>query len=108
MIENYDEELKNKCDQAERTGERIPVGDIVVCDFCNEDFTDYAWEGGMIFESKAVCPPCTDRMMPDIIKFHEQRHIKAMCPDGTTFADFVRKYRGPDAAIRIISYGKTD
>lgn len=93
------EELADKWEEAMRTGERVPVGEIVVCDFCNADFTASDESGGFVFQSKAVCPRCAPEMLPKIEAYHEDHLIRARCPEGTSFADFVREFRGPNAAI---------
>lgn len=95
------QDLERKWDEAEKTGQPIPVGDIVVCDSCNEDFTSSPAEGGIIFGSNAWCPACAERMMPSIVGYNEQRLIRATCPAGVRFADFVRQYRGPNATVAI-------
>lgn len=82
-------------------GKSVPVGDIVVCDFCDHDFTHRPDQGGMIFQSKAVCPQCTALMASDVKQYGEERYIRAGCPEGQSFADFVRAYRGPAAAIKV-------
>ena len=92
-------ELQMKWDQAVRTGDFTPIGDLVVCDICGEDFTNSPASGGIIFGSNAYCPQCSDRMLPTIAS--EAQHIQAKCPQGVSFADFVRDYRGPNAGIHF-------
>ena len=87
--------------RAEQTGRPVPVGDVVVCDTCDADYTDRPDSGGFIFGRDAYCPPCAERALPNIKHYGEESHIKARCPDGQSFADFVRTFRGPDAAIGI-------
>ena len=36
----------------------IDIGDTVVCDFCNEDYTESREAGGLIVEGYAICPKC--------------------------------------------------
>ena len=71
----------------------IDLGDTVVCDMCNENYTGSDKEGGIIFGSNAVCPPCTARMMPDIEEYNEKQYIKAKCPEGVSFWRFVLGWR---------------
>ena len=53
------EDMQRKWDAAfANPGEAIPVGETVVCDDCNGDYTNRADSGGFIFESKAICPTC--------------------------------------------------
>jgi hypothetical protein len=85
----------------ERPGEKIPVGRDVVCDLCDEDWTDRPESGGFLFESKGVCPDCVPRFMASVIKHSEQRFIRGECPKGQSCADWIREIRGPDAFIRV-------
>ena len=80
------------------------IGRQVLCDSCNEDYTDRPDSGGIIFGSNGYCPVCTARTMPDIIRYSEQCHIKATCPPDMSFADFVRDYRGGDGKIQIFTF----
>lgn len=82
-------------------GTPIDLGDLVVCDLCTKDYTTLAEPGGFIFQSKGVCPECAPEFMASIVKYGEQRYVRARCPDGQAFADFVRAYRGDNNAIRI-------
>jgi hypothetical protein len=83
--------------------EKIDIGDTVLCDLCNEDFTNSKVCGGYIFETKAVCPNCAERFMISIKRYNETRFIKSYCPDNMPFADFVRHYRGDDHFIEIVT-----
>lgn len=82
-------------------GKEIDIGNMVVCDSCNEDYTDSPRSGGFIFQSRAICPQCAGRWMASIIENGEQRMIKAACAAGQSFADFVREYRGPNNSISV-------
>jgi hypothetical protein len=77
------------------------LGDSVVCDLCGDDYTERTDPGGFIFGSKAVCPTCEPQVMADVAQYGEQKYIRATCPPDTSFADFIRKWRGPDAKIEI-------
>lgn len=79
----------------------IPLGLTVLCDSCDEDFTDSARRGGFLFESKAIGPCCAARREASIRGYGEERFIRARCPEGVSFADWVRGMRGPGAAIRV-------
>jgi hypothetical protein len=94
-------DLNKKWEQAAASGLPIPVGDSVVCDVCNEDYTNSPLEGGFIFGSYAYCRKCVERHMPEIIRLGEMKFIQAVAFPGERFADFVRRYRGPDAAISV-------
>ena len=94
-------DLADKWNEAEATGERIAVGDSVVCDGCNQDFTHSGDCGGFIFGSYGYGPCCASRMLADIVRFGEEDYIRARCPEGKSFADFVRENRGPNSYIQI-------
>jgi len=57
--------------------------------------------GGILVASKAICPACTPRWLENLKRYGEENHIKARCDERTSFADWVRSLRGPDAAITI-------
>ena len=84
--------------------EIIEIGDTVFCDACNEDYTnnDLA-TGGFIFGSKAYCPKCAEERLPVIKGYHEEHYIKAYCPEGMSFKEFVLKIRDGNNQIKIIS-----
>ena len=86
-------DLANKWEEASRTGERVDVGRNVVCDFCDDDYTERQDAGGLIFGSKAVCPACAPKLRRDIERYGEQHYVRAECPEGQSFGDFVREYR---------------
>ena len=71
----------------------VNPGNHVLCDFCNEDFTNSDESGGLLFGSKAVCPKCAPGSEASAAKYNELSHIKARCPEGVTFADWVRTLR---------------
>lgn len=89
-------ELENAWKQAEANpGAPVDIGRNVVCDFCSDDHTDSTLSGGVIFGSYAVCPKCVHRVEG------EASRIRARCPDGKSFGDFVREYRGPNNSVSI-------
>jgi hypothetical protein len=68
------------------------VGDDVLCDFCNADYTNLPDSGGYIVHGWAVCPACA----PDFSKRTEESGEappELLCPYGMSFADFVRMHR---------------
>ena len=71
----------------------IDAGDCVLCDVCNKDYTTSNESGGLIFCSSAVCPECTAQFLADAAAYGELNFIRAQCPEGQSFADFVRQYR---------------
>jgi predicted Zn-ribbon and HTH transcriptional regulator len=88
--------LERAWTEAEKNpGTRIDIGRIVVCDFCSDDHTDSDATGGLIFGSYAICPKCVHKVQD------ESSRINARCPEGTSFGDFVRQYRGGNNTISI-------
>ncbi len=71
----------------------IDPGNTVVCDFCDDDFTNSDEQGGFLFQSKAVCPHCSEKMMVTVKKYDEEYFIRGTCPENTSFADWVRSIR---------------
>lgn len=94
MSEDNRARLREMWNEAEKTGKVVDIGSIVVCDVCNADYTDKKDVGGFIFSGSAYCPKCAVTSLPKIKGYGEERFIKARCPDGVPFSDFVRSYRG--------------
>lgn len=69
----------------------IDPGRRVVCDYCGEDYTESEEHGGLLFQSKAVCPKCTPRTMELVRQYHEERFIRGVYPEGKSFADWIRE-----------------
>ena len=80
------------------------IGRTVLCDICNEDWTDRAESGGFIFRGKAYCPTCAQKALPCIRAYREEHLIRACCPAGLPFGEFVRRYRGGDGKITVYSF----
>lgn len=81
------------------------MGDTVLCDICNEDYTesDEPGLGAFLFVGKAVCPHCAGRVMTTIRQYGEQKMISEVCPPGITFKQWVLDLRGGDNTINILS-----
>ena len=75
----------------------IDMSDEVLCDLCNKSYKGLPDRGGIIFESKAICPDCTPDIMESIEEHNEQKFIRATCPDNVTFYSFVINYRNQQA-----------
>src|SRR5208337_1240963 len=99
--EKMNDDLEKLWAEAAATGEPVDIGEIVVCDFCSEDYTDRDDEGGFLFESKATCPACAARIMPDIIKFDEEHLIKDVANPGESFKAFCLRMRAGNNTIVI-------
>ena len=76
----------------------------VICDICGDDCTNMNDSGGFIFGSKAYCPKCATEGLPVIKKYKEEHYIRATCPEGVSFPDFVREYRGKGAGNFLSVY----
>ena len=102
MTEEKKSRLQAKWEEAEENpGKMVSIGSIVVCDICDKDCTDLPDSGGFIFTSSAYCPACASKGMASIRKYGEEGYIRARCPEGVSFADFVRGYRGENNFIQI-------
>ena len=84
--------------------EVINIGESVVCDSCSDDYTGLPDTGGFLFGSYAICPKCVPGYERDVKKFHEEHLIKARCPEGTPFAQWVLGLRGGNNEIVIESW----
>jgi hypothetical protein len=79
----------------------VPLGDTVLCDDCDTDYTASQATGGILFQSKALGPCCAPEWEESARKYGEEHFIRGRCPEGVSFAGWVRSLRGPDAAITI-------
>lgn len=70
------------------------IGDTVVCDWCNMEFTNSVATGGGVVGSEAVCPYCWGMVLKnaDGVK---------RCPRTMTFKEFVMKERNGNNRITI-------
>lgn len=66
------------------------IGDRVLCDLCDKDFTNSEESGGFQFQSKAICPDCEVDFLDRIRLFNETHLIGKFCPENMPFADWVR------------------
>lgn len=71
----------------------INHNNIVLCDFCNGDFTNSDEKGGFLFSTYAVCPLCEVTAMDDISKNQEERFISDRAEEGESFKNFVTRIR---------------
>lgn len=67
----------------------VDMENRVVCDYCNDDFTNSDECGGFLFGSYATCPKCAPRILKDATKYDELNRITKTCPDGMSFREFV-------------------
>lgn len=64
---------------------QVDIGDTVICDFCNDDYTESDKKGGVIVGSYAICPKCE--------KPHMLKDADYVCRHDETFKDFVVRTR---------------
>ncbi len=79
----------------------IPLGRDVLCDICDTDLTDDPRSGGYLFGSYGYGPCCAEAKLAVIRGYGEEWNIRAWCPPGVSFADWIRGMRDPGAAITI-------
>ena len=80
----------------------IDIGDTVLCDICSKDYTnDSESTGGILFQSKGVCPDCTPEFMGRVFQYGEQGYIRGECPKNMSFRDWILSLRGGDNQIII-------
>lgn len=71
---------------------RIEPGREVQCDGCGKEFTDSTESGGIYgLGTKAYGPCCAAATLASAAKYGELEFIKAHCPPGKSFADWVRE-----------------
>lgn len=99
-----DHNVRNRGGEIRGSVEATPMGGVVICDLCNGDFTLSEEKGGFIFGSKGVCPRCAPRFEKDVKKYNEEEYITARANDGESFRDFIKRYRGDDAAVVIRTF----
>lgn len=79
----------------------IDIGNTVICDSCNVDYTDREDVGGLLFGSSGYCPACVPRMMESAQKHHEEAYIKAICPPGMEYRRWILQLRGGNNKIIV-------
>jgi hypothetical protein len=86
------------------TTQVFDLGDYVQCDVCGVDYTISRAVGGILFGSSGCCPECTERMMPDIVKYGEEAYIKDKAREGETFKDFCLRCRNNNNMVTIATW----
>lgn len=81
----------------------IDIGDDVVCDSCNDDFTRSDEVGGVSIGSYAVCPRCAPRWTKNL---NAEEMKSVILPGvGQTFRSFVVETLRQGSAGKIEIYG---
>ena len=81
----------------------VNIGETVICDLCNRDYTDSEKTGGALIGSYAYCPKCYEKIKPELKKYNEKPN--KICPNGMTFKDCVLQLRGGNNTIVIEGFG---
>ena len=76
----------------------IDIGETVLCDLCNDDYTNSDAQGGMLLGSYAICPRCA----PQIEDTGDESLIQ--CPADMRFRDWVLRLRGGRNTIEIMTF----
>lgn len=71
----------------------VNPGNLVICDYCNTDYTERKDVGGIYFAGYAICPECAPRTMHTIKKYNEERFILDKAKENESFRDFVYRIR---------------
>ena len=80
------------------------LGNTVICDICNKDWTDDPTSGGILVGSYAVCPDCEPKKLRQLKKYNEMYCINARCPSDMSFAKWIAEGRGPEGSkIKLIT-----
>lgn len=82
----------------------MDIGEEVVCDICNECYTDSDEVGGVMIGSYAYCPKCEAEGIANCKKFHEEQYIGKHAKPNETFKEFVLRVRNGDNTIKFYSF----
>ncbi len=84
------------------------MGECVLCDLCNKDYTGLKDTGGIIFSGKAICPVCTPGALAGAKRYNEEQYIEERCREGESFQEMVIRYRGNNDSVTVYSFGKIE
>jgi hypothetical protein len=91
-----------------KTVETFDIGDTVLCDLCNADYTNSEAKGGFLFGSKGVCPDCAPRFEAKAKEYGEADFIKARALPDETFKAFVLRIRGGNNTVTVSTFDTLD
>jgi hypothetical protein len=80
---------------------QFDIGNLVICDICDKDYTHSNACGGFLFQSKGVCPDCAPRFLASVKRYGEESFIRSYAADGETFRDFILGERGGNNKVTI-------
>lgn len=82
------------------------IGNTVLCDFCDEDYSFSSEKGGIIFQSKGVCPKCCPDFLVNVRKYGEEEFIRAKPKPDESFRDFILRIRDGNNKVTITTLEK--
>ena len=74
----------------------IDIGETVLCDLCNDEYSESDEQGGVLLGSSVACPTC-------VKKFNITEH-DGECPKGLSFKEWVLKLRNGNNKISVSFY----
>ena len=77
------------------------IGNLVLCDLCDKDYTFSDAVGGFLFQSKGVCPDSAPRFLASVKKYHEEKFIRAKAQEGEPFREFILRMRDGNNTVTI-------
>jgi hypothetical protein len=85
--------------------EYVFLGDTVICDLCNADWTNRQESGGLLAGTYACCPDCAAKVEADVAADPEMEgEVRGRCPKEQSFADWVRFQRKGPGYIVVESF----
>ena len=77
----------------QQTQQGSSLGQIVLCDMCNKDYTNSDLVGGILYGTAAYCPECAPSILRNAKEFNEEQFINAVAGLGEQFRHFVYRIR---------------
>jgi len=71
----------------------LNVGDSVICDNCNADFSHRTESGGFLIGSRGWCPDCEAESRALLRRYNEEHLITATCPSDMSHRDWILSIR---------------
>ena len=81
--------------------EEFSIGNSVVCDDCSKDYTHSTEQGGILFESKGICPVCAPKWLRAAKAYHEEHFVRGRAKEGEEFRAFIMRIRGGNNTVRV-------
>lgn len=84
------------------------LGEHVVCDFCNKDYSSSDARGGLLFGSYSTCPECVPKIEASAKANNELHIIKEYARPDETFKAFSLRLRGGNNTVVIRSWDPSE